>query len=35
MSAADRHVFRTCPHCGTALVRREEGGRERPVCPGA
>lgn len=30
----NRHVFRWCPHCKVEMVRRIEGGLERPVCPG-
>jgi len=33
MIPADRHVFRWCPQCRTAMDRRREGGTERPVCP--
>jgi len=34
VSSASRHVFTHCPHCRTDMVRRLEGGLERPVCPG-
>jgi len=34
MTPGHRHVFRYCPHCRTELVRRREGGIDRPVCPG-
>ncbi len=35
MSTLDgnRHVFRFCPHCRAEMIRRLEGGLERPVCP--
>lgn len=28
-----RHAYPHCPHCRTDMVRREEGGATRPVCP--
>ena len=34
MSEINRHVFAYCPHCQQPLGRRQEGGLERPVCPG-
>jgi len=33
VSPGGRHVFAYCPHCREPMGRREEGGRERPVCP--
>ena len=33
MIGANRHVFKYCPHCRTAMTARSEGGVERPVCP--
>lgn len=33
MIPADRHVFRWCPQCRTAMTRRPDGGVDRPVCP--
>ncbi len=29
----DNNEVRYCPRCGSGLMRREEFGRERPVCP--
>jgi len=34
MTGANRHVFKYCPHCRTAMTSRSEGGVDRPVCPG-
>ena len=34
MIDAGRHVFKSCPHCRSAMEKRPEGGVVRPVCPG-
>jgi ADP-ribose pyrophosphatase YjhB (NUDIX family) len=31
--APPAHPFRHCPACGTQLIARPEGGRDRPCCP--
>lgn len=28
-----RHAYSYCPHCRAGMVRREEGGAQRPMCP--
>ncbi len=33
MLEGNRHVFAYCPHCRAKMVRRLEGGEERPACP--
>lgn len=32
-TGTNRHHFAYCPHCKADMVRRPEGGVERPVCP--
>jgi ADP-ribose pyrophosphatase YjhB (NUDIX family) len=31
--SSERSIFRFCPFCGTGLVRKEEAGFQRAVCP--
>ena len=33
MTAAGRHVFKSCPHCRADMKLELEGGVDRPVCP--
>jgi len=28
-----RHAYPYCPQCRTGMIRREEGGTQRPMCP--